>query len=60
MEMTKICESNRMCVEGNEKDNHELSRALCSKRDEISNLEAELRCLKEGSDGISCEIDHLH
>jgi hypothetical protein len=49
-----------MCVEGNEKDNHELSRALCSKRDEISNLEAELRCLKEGSDGISCEIDHLH
>lgn len=57
--MRRTFDSDRLCIEGNERDNHELSHALADKKDEIAKLEAELRHLKDVSDGQSCDISHL-
>ena len=57
-EMKRTADSDRLCIEGNERDNHELSKALHDKRDEIARLQAELRHLEDVSNGLSCDLDH--
>lgn len=57
-EMRRTADSDRLCIEGNERDNHELSKALCDKRDDIARLQAELRGLEDESNGLSCDLDH--
>lgn len=47
-----------MCIEGNQRDNNELAKALHAKKSDIARLEAELRELQSISEGLSCDIDH--
>lgn len=56
--MRRTADSDRLCIEANERENHDLGKALASKRDEIARLEAELRHLREVSDNQSCDISH--
>lgn len=57
--MRRTAESDHLCIEGNERDNHELGSALADKRAEIARLEDELRHLRDHADGQSCDISHL-
>lgn len=51
--MRRTAESDHLCIEGNERDNHELGSALADKRAEIARLEDELRHLRDNADGQS-------
>jgi len=57
--MRMTSDSDRLCIEGNERDNHELGRALGDKREEIRRLEEELIHLKGSSNGQSADIDRF-
>lgn len=55
--MRRTADSDRMCIEGNERDNHELARALADKKAEMAKLDNELRHLRGLSDVQSGDID---
>jgi chromosome segregation ATPase len=55
--MRVTADSDRMCIEGNQKDNNELAGALAEKREETDYLEAKLIHMNEVSDGQSADID---
>jgi len=57
--MRRTADSDRLCIEGNERDNHELGRAFAEKRDDIRKLEEELSHLKAVSNGQSADLDRL-
>ena len=57
--MRRTADSDRVCIESNERDNFELGRALGEKRDEIRKLEDEFSHLKSVSAGQSADIDRL-
>eukprot|EP00344_Euplotes_crassus_P007336 CAMPEP_0197000876 /NCGR_PEP_ID=MMETSP1380-20130617/5712_1 /TAXON_ID=5936 /ORGANISM="Euplotes crassus, Strain CT5" /LENGTH=383 /DNA_ID=CAMNT_0042418331 /DNA_START=26 /DNA_END=1177 /DNA_ORIENTATION=- len=58
-EMRRTADSDRLCIESNERDNIELGRALTDKRDDIRRLEEELAHLKTVSNGESADIDRF-
>ncbi len=55
--MRATADSDRICIESNERDNNELGRALADKREDIRRLREELDHLKVGSNGQSVDID---
>jgi chromosome segregation ATPase len=55
--MRVTADSDRMCIEGNQKDNHELAGALADKREETAYLDDKLSHMNEVSDGQSADID---
>lgn len=57
--MKRTADSDRLCIESNERDNGELGRALTEKREDIRRLEEELAHLKTVSNGQSADIDRL-
>ena len=57
--MRRTADSDRLCIESNEKDNNELGRALGDKREDIRRLEDELAHLKAVSNGQTADIDRL-
>jgi len=57
--MRRTAESDRLCIEGNERDNVELGRALGDKREEIKRLEDQLAHLKAVSSGQIADIDRF-
>lgn len=57
--MRRTADSDRLCIESNEKDNNELGRALGDKREDIRRLEEELAHLKTVSNGQTADIDRL-
>lgn len=57
--MKITADSDRVCIESNERDNNELGRALADKREDIRRLRDELDHLKVVSNGQTVDIDKL-
>ena len=56
--MRRTADSDRLCIDGNKRDNNELAKALHAKKTDIARLEDELRELQIISDNQTDEITH--
>ena len=55
--MRRTAESDGMCIEGNQRDNNELAKALYAKKSDIARLEDELKKLQIIADNQTDEIN---